>query len=78
VGADFVGGSQYLYPLYGAAYRFDGPRQLGLSADYSIPISDRLALRLYTRVSNALDQQYFEDGFQTPKRWAVGGFRLSF
>jgi iron complex outermembrane receptor protein len=78
IGADFIRGSRYLYPLFGLAYRFDGPRQLGLSADYNIPISDRLALRLYTRVSNALDQQYFEDGFQTPRRWAVGGVRLSF
>jgi iron complex outermembrane receptor protein len=78
VAADFVGGSDYLYPLYGSAYRFDGPRQLGLSADYAIPVSDRLRLRLYMRVWNTLDQRYYEDGFQTPRRWAVGGVRVSF
>jgi vitamin B12 transporter len=76
--ADFVGGSNYLYPLYGSAYRFDGPRQLGLSANYTVPVSDRFSLRFYTRVWNVLDQQYYEDGFQTPRRWAVAGMRLSF
>jgi iron complex outermembrane receptor protein len=78
IGADFLGGSNFLFPLYGLAYRFDGPRQLGLSANYTVPISDRVNLRFYTRVSNTLDQKYFEDAFQTPGRWAVGGFRVSF
>ncbi|MFZ0592769.1 MAG: TonB-dependent receptor [Bryobacteraceae bacterium] len=78
VAADFVGGSNFLYPLYGFAYRFDGPRQLGLSANYTIPVSDRYSVRLYTRVWNVLNQTYFEDGFQMPGRWAVGGLRFSF
>jgi vitamin B12 transporter len=76
--ADFVGGSHFLYPIYGSAFRFDGPRQLGLSANYAIPLTDRVGMRLYTRVWNTLGQNYFEDGFQTPGRWAVGGIRLSF
>lgn len=78
VAADFVGGSNFLYPLYGLAYRFDGPRQLGLSANYTIPVSDRYSIRLYTRVWNVLNQTHFEDGFETPGRWAVGGLRFSF
>jgi vitamin B12 transporter len=78
VGADFVGGSDFLYPLYGLAYRFEGPRQLGVSANYTVPLSDRLSMQLYTRVWNALDQRYFEDAFQTPRRWAIGGIRVSF
>lgn len=76
--ADFVGGSNFLYPIYGSAFRFDGPRQLGLSANYTIPFNDRVGIRFYTRVWNALGQNYFEDGFQTPGRWAIGGMRLSF
>jgi len=75
---DFDGGSDYLYPLYGYAYRFDGPRQLGLSAGYSVHLAEGIAARFYVRVSNALDQNYYEDGFQTPARWAVGGIHLSF
>lgn len=75
---DFEGGSDYLYPLYGYAYRFDGPRQLGLSAGYSLHFTERLATRVYARVSNALDQNYYEDGFHMPGRWAVGGLHFSF
>jgi len=81
---DFEGGSTYVYPLYAyfgfepQAYRFDGPRQLGLSAGFSQSLSDRISARYYVRVSNALDQNYFEDGFQTPRRWAVGGIRFGF
>lgn len=85
---DFDGGSSYLYPLYGLnpvsgfaypyAYRFSGPRQLGLSAGYSLPLRERLSTRLYVRVSNALDQDLYEDGFRTPGRWAVGGIHFSF
>jgi outer membrane receptor protein involved in Fe transport len=67
-----------LYPLAGRAYRFRGPRQLGLSANYTIPVTERVNVRLYTRVWNALDQNYFDDAFQTPGRWAVGGIRISF
>jgi vitamin B12 transporter len=78
VAADFVAGSEFLYPLSGQAYRFDGPRQLGCSANYTIPITERLSMSLYTRVWNALDQKYFEDGYQTPGRWAIGGLRISF
>ena len=75
---DFVGGSDFLYPLYGLAYRFEGPRQLGLSANYTVPLTDRTSIRLYLRFSNTLDQQYYDDGFLTPRRWAVGGIRFSF
>jgi vitamin B12 transporter len=78
IGADFVAGSHFLYPLSGRAYRFEGPRQLGLSANYTIPVTERVSVRLYTRVWNALDQNYFEDGYQTPRRWAVGGLRIIF
>jgi iron complex outermembrane receptor protein len=75
---DFEGGSDYLYPLYGYAYRFAGPRQLGLSAGYSLQVTERTAARFYMRVANALDQDYYEDGFGTPRRWAVGGIHFSF
>jgi iron complex outermembrane receptor protein len=84
---DFSGGSSYLYPLYGYdssfnyqpfAYRFAGPKLLGLSAGYLLPINDRLNIRFYTRVSNVLNQNYYADGFQTPSRWAIGGARFTF
>jgi vitamin B12 transporter len=78
---DFQGGSAYLYPLYGLepyAYRFGGPRLLGISGGYTLPLSERASVRFYTRVSNALNQNFFEEGFQTPGRWAVAGLHFSF
>jgi outer membrane receptor protein involved in Fe transport len=84
---DFTGGSSYLYPIYGYdaafnyqpfAYRFAGPKLLGLSAGYAIPFGERLTARFYTRVSNALGQNYYAEGFTTPGRWAVAGVKLSF
>jgi vitamin B12 transporter len=81
---DFEGGSDYLYPLYGLspfasnAYRFDGPRQLGVSVGYSFHLNERTSARFYARISNALDQNYYEDGFLTPRRWAVAGIHFGF
>ncbi len=84
---DFTGGSSYLYPIYGYdaafnyqpfAYRFAGPKLLGLSAGYTVPLGERLTARFYTRVSNVLGQNYFAEGFATPGRWAVGGVKLAF
>ena len=75
---DFSGGDSYLFPIYGLAYRFGGPHSLNLSAGYTLPLSDHLNARFYVRVANVLDQIYYEEGFTTPQRWAVGGIRLSF
>jgi iron complex outermembrane receptor protein len=79
--ADFEAGSAYLYPLYGFepyAYRFPGPRLLGVSGGYTIPVSEGTSLRIYARVLNVLNQNYFEEGFSTPRRWAVGGLHWTF
>ncbi len=78
LGMDFLGGSNFLYPLYGYAYEFPGPRQLGLDAGYSLSFTEKASARFYVRVSNALDQNYYENGFHTPQRWAVGGIHFSF
>ncbi len=75
---DFEGGSDFLFPLYGYAYQFAGPRQLGLAAGYSMNLGERTSSRFYVRVSNALDQEYYENGFRTPQRWAVAGVRFGF
>jgi iron complex outermembrane receptor protein len=78
VGMDFLAGSKFLFPLYGYAYQFDGPRQLGLDAGYSLAFTEKTNARFYVRVSNALDQNHYEDGFRTPGRWAVAGIHFSF
>ncbi len=78
---DFEGGSDFLSPVFGLeayAYRFPGSRQLGLAAGYTLNPAERIKTRFYLRVSNALDQDYYENGFRTPGRWAVAGFRIMF
>jgi vitamin B12 transporter len=75
---EFSGGDSYLFPIYGLAYRFGGPHTLNVSAGYTQPVSEHMNLRFYVRVANVLDQIYYEDGFTTPRSWAVGGIRLSF
>jgi vitamin B12 transporter len=76
--AEFLASSDYLYPLSRRTFVFPGPRTLAMSAGYTYPFSERMNLRLYGRVNNLLDQTYYEDGFRTPGRWAVGGVTLSF
>ncbi len=84
---DFVGGSSYLFPLYGYdasfnyqpfAYRFSGPHLLGLSGGYTVPVGERVTARFYGRISNTLNENYYADGFATPGRWAVAGIHFSF
>ena len=81
---DFTGGSSYLFPLFNPAsfenqaYRFRGPRQLGLTASYTRSIGERLSARFYVRVSNVINQTFYEDGFLTPQLWAVAGIHLGF
>ena len=82
---DFIGGSRFLYQLFEPsppfsvlAYSFKGPRQASLSAGYTIPLDERRKLRIYARLENLGDQQYFEDGFPTPGFVARGGVQFNF
>jgi vitamin B12 transporter len=76
--AEFVASSNYLYQLSRRTFVFPGARTLAMSIGYTRPLSERLSLRLYGRMNNVLDQTYYEDGFRTPGRWAVGGLTLSY
>ena len=82
---DFLAGSHFLYPLYNPLppysvlpYSFKGPRQASLSVGYTLPLSERMKVRLYTRLENLGNQQYFEDGFPTPGFVARGGMQFTF
>ncbi len=76
---DFLAASPYVYPLFTATgsrpFQFDGPVRGDLVVNYNHPISDRQTLRFYTRVENVFNRTYFEDGFRTPKAWAVAGIK---
>ena len=82
---DFLAGSHFLYQLYEPlapysvlAYSFKGPRRAGLSLGYTMPLREAAKLRIYTRLENLGNQEYFEDGFLTPGFVARGGLQLTF
>lgn len=83
VTADFLGASGYVSGSFfvgsgSRPYAFAGPRKLDASVSYTLPVNDGNSLRFFVRAENVLNQRYFEDGFRTPRVWAVGGVKWSF
>ncbi|MDZ4797345.1 MAG: TonB-dependent receptor plug domain-containing protein [Bryobacteraceae bacterium] len=75
---DMFAASSYLFPLYPVAFRFSGPVRGDLVAGWTKPLSDRQSIRFFTRVENVFNRSFFEEGFRTPKAWAVGGLKWLF
>ncbi len=82
---DLLAGSRFLFPLFNSlppydvlAYSFDGPHKADISAGYSYPFGERKKIRIYVRLENLANQQYFEGGFLTPGFVARGGIQFSF
>jgi vitamin B12 transporter len=83
VSADFLGASDYIAGTFfvdsgNRPYLFPGPRKLDASAEYTVPLAETRSLRLYTRIENLLNRQYYEDGFRTPRIWATVGMKFLF
>jgi iron complex outermembrane receptor protein len=77
--ADYISGVFYVYSAGGnRPYLFPGPHRLDLAASYTVPLSDRRALRFYAKLDNALNQTYYEDGFRTPRAWGSAGMKFLF
>jgi iron complex outermembrane receptor protein len=76
VNFDLVASSDYLAPIFdnrtftNRAYRFRGQRKGDVTASYTFPLSDSRRLRLFGKVENVFDREYYENGFRTP---GVGG-----
>jgi vitamin B12 transporter len=60
------------------AFLFSGPRNVDLSANYTIPLSDRTRVRLYGKLSNILDSGYLQGGYRVPGRWGIAGLSVQF
>jgi iron complex outermembrane receptor protein len=80
---DFLGASDYVSGSFfvgggSRPFLFPGPRRGNLAVGYTVPITDRSSVQFFTRVENVFNQEYFEDGFRTPKAWAVGGMKWKF
>lgn len=68
---------EYLGIISGRAVLWPGPRRLDMTAAYRVG-EGRWRPELFIRVENLLGNRYYEDGFRTPRRWAVGGLRVGF
>lgn len=79
---DTIQSSSYLAPIYGnvltQTYRFGGLRKVNVGASYRVPLNDRKDVRLFVRLDNLFDQTYYESGFLTPGRTALGGLQFEF
>ena len=79
---DTIDSSSYLTPIYGAngtkAYQFDGLHKINAGAGYRIPLREYHSVRFFVRANNIFDQSYFENGFTTPGRTALGGLQYEF
>ncbi|HUB83634.1 MAG TPA: TonB-dependent receptor [Bryobacteraceae bacterium] len=80
--ADTRQSSDYVAPVYGSlitqVYRFNGLHKVNLGASYQIPLSEFRAIRIFARAENVLNQTYFESGYPTPGRTAMGGMQFDF
>jgi iron complex outermembrane receptor protein len=84
VNFDLVASGDYLAPVFdprtftSRAYRFDGMRKGDLTASYTLPLSDTRRLRLFGKVENLFDREYYENGFRTPGVYGRAGAALHF
>jgi vitamin B12 transporter len=79
---DALASSNYIAPIYGSlttlVYRFDGIHKVNLGASYRLPLAEYKAIRFFARIENLTGQHYFESGFPTPGRTAMGGIHYEF
>ena len=78
---DFMAASDYIYPLFSGGSRpflFNGPVKGDLVLSYTRPLDDKRSVQFFGRLENLFNRVYFEDGYRTPKAWAVGGIRFTF
>ncbi len=83
---DTLDASNYLAPVFPdfvtafttRAYSFDGLRRVNAGASYRLPLGEFRAARFFVRAENLLNQNYFENGFRTPRRTVNGGIQYEF
>lgn len=83
---DTLSSGNYLAPVFGdfvtsfetRVYRFEGLRRINAGASYRLPLRESNSVRFYIRAENITSQQYYETGYRTPGRTAVGGLQYEF
>lgn len=79
---DLYRASEYFNPLSAAgrarAYRYPGITKADFVISRQLNRSENRPLFLYVKVDNFLNQEYFENGFRSPRATWVTGLRVSF
>jgi iron complex outermembrane receptor protein len=82
VTADFQASGIAFTPMFAGtgtrAFAFPGSRKFDAAVLYTIPLTERGSLQIFTRIDNLLNHTWYEDGFRIPRAWAVGGLKLLF
>lgn len=74
----YVGSTDYLASVSGRAFQFDGRARAQAVVSYRHPLSEFRALRLFFKADNLFNQEYFENGFRTPKATFTSGTQFEF
>ncbi len=57
---------------------FPGPKKADVMVTYTMPLSDRRNVKIFGKIENAFDHEYFELGFRSPGVWGVVGLSFGF
>ena len=83
---DTLDSGNYLAPVFPdfvtafqtRVYRFGGLRRVNAGASYRLPLGESTAVRFHIRSENIAGQDYYETGYRTPGRTALGGLQFEF
>lgn len=82
VAFDLFAASEYGTPFFTStgtrAFLFDGPLKADVTASYTWPVSDRKSVKLFGKLENVFDREYFEAGFRVPGVWGTLGLSFGF
>ena len=79
---DLFAASEYATPFFTSmgtrAFLFEGPLKADVTASYTWPVSDRKSVKLFGKLENMFDREYFEAGFRSPGIWGTVGLSFGF
>lgn len=77
VAFDFFAASEFPAPFFTSigtrAFLFEGPMKADVTASYKWPLTDRRSLRIFGKIENVFDREYFENGFRSSGIWGTVG-----
>lgn len=60
------------------AIELDGPLKADIVARYVLPVGETKTVEFYGKFENISSNNLYEEGYRTPKFWAIGGLRFTY